>query len=62
MRIKQGHQVVSLDAEAPKHGVSRLTFMLTSEQFERLAKKKKSPLYHVLLKPKNDTALEDDKK
>ncbi len=56
MRIEQGHQVISMDVEAPKHGVSRLTFMFTSKKFERLAKKKRSPLYHVLLKPKNDTA------
>ncbi len=36
--------------------------MLTSKQVRKISeRKRKSPLYHVLLKPKNDTALEDDK-
>eukprot|EP00171_Calliarthron_tuberculosum_P000963 IDg963t1 len=61
MRISQRGQIIALDAEDCEHKDSHLTCMLTSKQFERLAKKKKSSLFHVLLKPLTKKRLIDDK-
>ena len=62
MRVKIKNQVISLDAESHKHGASLLNNMLTSKQFVRLARKKKSVCYHMHLKPKNNDKEEDKDK
>lgn len=54
MLLKQEEKLITLDAEAHRHGEARLTYMLTSKQFVRLAKKQKSIIYHVVLKPSQE--------
>jgi len=60
MILKQDDRLITLDAEACRHGVSHLTYMLTSKQFVRLVKKQKSVIYHVILRP--STEEEDNNK
>ena len=60
MGIKMGGQVLTLDAEATENGESHLTFILSSKQFNRLARKRNSRLFHVLLRPSESNDLEVD--
>ena len=54
MLLKQEERLIALDAETHKHGEARLTYMRTSKQFVKLAKKQKSTIYHVVLKPSKE--------
>ena len=54
MLLKQEERLKTLDAEAHKHGEARLKYMRTSKQFVRLAKRHKSTIYHVVLKPSQE--------
>ena len=49
--IKKDNQIKSLDAEACSHRESHLPWMLSSKQLARLARKNRTPIYIVLLKP-----------
>ena len=60
MNVKKGSQILALDAEATENGDSHLTFILSSKQFSRLARKRNSSLYHVLLRPSESKDSEVD--
>ena len=49
--IKMDNQIQALDAESAENGDSHLQFILSGKQFSRLARKKHSQLFHVLLRP-----------
>ena len=54
MLLKQGQRLIALDAEACNHMVSQPSYMITSKQLKRLAKKEKSEIYHVIIKSKKE--------
>ena len=52
MLLKEGEEFIILDAECSKYGASLPTYILTSKQLARLARKEKSKIYHVIIRPK----------
>ena len=52
MLLRQEERLITLDAECSRYGASLPKYMLTSKHLQRLAKKEKNNIYHVMVRPK----------
>ena len=60
MLLKQGERFITLDAECSSYGASLPKYILTSKQLARLARKEKSNIYHVMIRPKESEKMGTD--
>ena len=60
MLLRQEERFITLDAECSRYGASLPKYMLTSKQLARLARKEKSNIYHVMVRPKESEKIGTD--